>query len=322
MSKYLQFDIQQLEVLPITDRESKLSVDDLLVPPKYARSVKDVSDEMLTLTQRIRVARRYKRPIVWFVGGHVIKRGLGLYLIELMKKGFITHLAGNGSVMIHDFELAYHGATSESVPKYLQEGQFGLWSDMKVLNALIGRSSYDLLGLGEGVGQSIRQNEYPYRRKSVLAQAYDLSVPATIHPMVGGDINHMLLNHQGGASLGATAHRDFMIFAHSIKEAQKKGGVFLNVGSAVHGPEVFLKALSMARNVLEKRKAMTTAVFDMLPVPDNWREDDSNASYYMRSFKTVLNRAVDGKPRGSSYYIQGDHVDTIPKLWKALNRDN
>jgi len=319
MSKYRQFDIEKLTTEPVNDRDSKLTVTDLLQPPKsrYARKTDDA--DMTALVSAMVLARRKSLPIIWFIGGHVIKRGLSLYLIEMMRRGWITLLAGNGSVMVHDFELAYHGATSEPVTKYLPDGKFGMWSSMMVLNTHIARAQHELQGLGEGVGSVIINTTYPYQKKSVLATAYAIDVPVTIHPMIGGDINHMLLKPGGAAALGSTAHRDFLIFAAQVSRLQQHGGVFINAGSAVHGPEVFLKALSMARNLDTKRKAITTAVFDIANKVENWAENDSNAAYYSRPHKTILNRAVEGPPKGSSLYIQGDHQDTIPDLWNLLN---
>jgi hypothetical protein len=129
-----------------------------------------------------------------------------------------------------------------------------------------------------------------------------------------------MLPHAAAAA-GELAIRDFRIFAYSITECQRLGGLFLNVGSAVHGPEVFLKALSMAKNVLEpaSQKPMITAVFDIGARRKGWEEDDSKAAYYSRPFKTILHRAVEGSPRGRGLYVQGDHIDTIPNLYRLLN---
>lgn len=315
MSRYAQFDISRLTVSPIASRKSKLTVNDILPvrnsPPGH------VSPALFELSQAIRAARRASRPIIWFLGGHLIKRGLSKYIQMLLACNYITHLAGNGAVAIHDYELSTVGHTSESVPLYLEHGEFGHWTSMAGFNEEIVAAQEEGTGLGEQLAKGIRWYG-GNAHCSVFCAADSVSVPATVHPLIGGDINHMSLRLRDAAALGIVAQRDFLIFAESVRVCQQLGGLFVCAGSAVHAPEVFLKALSMARNVLTNMKPITTAVLDVAPWPDEWDENDENPAYYARAFKTILNRAVAGPPQGRGIYVQGDHRDTIPALWQLL----
>jgi hypothetical protein len=254
------------------------------------------------------------------LGGHPIKLGLSRYLIDLVERRLVTHVATNGAGVVHDFELALVGGTSEDVPRWLSAGQFGLWQETSRLNDIISVAARRKEGLGEAVGRVIEEERFPHRALSIAAACWRVGIPLTCHVTVGADVIHGHPNCDG-AALGATSHTDFLIFARSVQNLE--GGVYLNVGSAVTGPEVFLKALSMARNVAHQRGEritdFTTAVFDLLPLPENWREGlpgKDDPFYYHRGLKTVLVRAVaDG---GRSHYIQGDHRQTIPALWHLL----
>jgi hypothetical protein len=260
--------------------------------------------------------------VILFLGSHPIKLGLSRYLIDLMERGWITHLATNGAGIIHDFELALVGGTSEDVAKWIQVGQFGLWQETSRLNDIIREGAVRGEGLGEAVGRTIEEERFPHRDVSLCAAGWRLDIPVTSHVTIGGDIIHAHPNCDG-AALGATSYTDFLIFAHSI--SQLEGGVFLNIGSAVTGPEVYLKALSMARNVSRQEgkeiRHFTTAVFDLVPLPDNWRDGTPGKDdpfYYYRPWKTILTRTVaDG---GQSFYIQADHRQSIPSLWQALTQ--
>jgi hypothetical protein len=258
--------------------------------------------------------------VILLLGGHPIKLGLSRYLIDLVERGFLSHVATNGAGVIHDFELALAGGTSEDVPRWLSAGQFGLWRETGRLNDIISDAARRGEGLGEAVGRVIEEERFPHRDLSLAAACWRKGVPLTCHVTIGADVIHGHPNCDG-AALGATSHRDFLIFARAVQGLE--GGVYLNVGSAVTGPEVFLKALSMARNVAHQNgrhvRDFTTAVFDLAPLPENWREGlpgKEDPFYYHRGFKTVLVRAVaDG---GRSYYVQGDFRQTIPALWHLL----
>lgn len=274
------------------------------------------------LSQALRSASRKKRAAIAFIGGHPIKLGLARFVIDLMERGFITHLATNGAGVIHDFELAMAGGTSEDVAKWIRVGQFGLWQETSLLNDVVREAAVLAEGLGEGVGRYIEEHHFPHRVVSVTGAGWRLGIPVTGHVTIGADIIHSMPNCDG-AALGATSYTDFLVFARSIQNLE--GGVFLNIGSAVTGPEIYLKALSMARNVARQRgeeiRNFTTAVFDLVDLPDNWLDGPpgkDHPGYYYRPWKTILIRTVaDG---GKSYYIKGDHRETIPTLWHHLTQ--
>jgi len=253
------------------------------------------------------------------MGAHVLRAGVNRHLIELMEGGFITHLAMNGSGPIHDYELARIGATTESVALYIKTGEFGLWRETGELNDIIKRGAKQRLGLGESIGRAIARSEFRHKNLSLTAAAYLLKIPATVHAGIGYDIIHEHPNCDG-AALGATSYRDFLIFARTVQNLE--GGVVLCFGSAVMGPEVFLKALAMARNVAHQRKKkiqnFTTAVFDLIPLRKNWRKQTSKSDYqyYYRPWKTLLVRTVTGG--GDSFYFCGDHRATVPALHHLL----
>jgi len=253
------------------------------------------------------------------MGAHVLKSGMNCYLIDLMERGFVDHLAMNGAGAIHDYELARIGATTESVARYIRTGEFGLWRETGDLNAWINEAAELELGLGENVGRRIGGSDFPHRDLSVLAGAYRLSVPATVHVGVGYDILHEHPNCDG-AALGAASYRDFLIFAGAVERLE--GGAMLCFGSSVMGPEVYLKALAMARNVAHQEgrsiRKFATAVFDLVPIRGDIHHelDKSDPGYYFRPHKTILVRTVaDG---GESFYFCGDHRATIPALRRAL----
>jgi len=223
----------------------------------------------------------------------------------------------NGAGMIHDYELALIGATTESVARYIRSGEFGLWNETGLLNDWIREAGE--LGLGEAVGARISAGDYPHAELSILAAAWRSAVPATVHAGIGYDIIHEHPNCDG-AALGAASYRDFLIFARAVENLE--GGVMLSFGSAVMAPEVYLKALAMARNVAHQEgreiRHFTTAVFDLIPIEGDFHRElpKTEAAYYFRPRKTILIRTVaDG---GQSFYFCGDHRATFPALWRAL----
>jgi hypothetical protein len=236
-----------------------------------------------------------------------------------MARGWIDHIAMNGAGAIHDYELARIGATTESVDRYIRTGEFGLWRETGELNEWIREAAGQSLGLGENIGRRIEAGEFPHKDLSVFAAAYRLGVPATVHVGVGYDIIHEHANCDG-AALGAASYRDFLIFARAVERLE--GGVLLNFGSAIMGPEVYLKALAMARNVACQKgrqiRQFATAVFDMVPIRGDHRKElpKTDPGYYFRPHKTILVRTVaDG---GESFYFCGEHRATVPALWRLL----
>jgi len=313
---YPQFDPSRLKLKPLAERVHDYPVsgwaalDDPV--PSFA------SDDLRALAQAIVAARRAERPFVWMMGAHVVKYGLSRYIVDLMERGLITGVAYNGACCIHDFEAALIGATSESVARYISEGQFGLWLETGRLNDLARTAADESIGFGEAVGRVIEREAFRYRDSSILAAGYRLGIPVTVHVSLGYDIIHEHPNCDG-AALGAASYTDFLVFARQIESLE--GGVLCSVGTAIMGPEVYLKALSMARNVaFQEGRSLcrfATAVFDLQPLGDTTAEvPRSDPRYYFRPFKTILVRTVaDG---GSSHFINADHKVSIPNLYRLI----
>lgn len=314
---YPIFDRSRLRVRPLAERRHDLDLS-MLLPldadlPSYQHPAIPILAKRLLETKERGAAR------IVFLGGHVIKSGTSRFLIDMMERGWIDHVAVNGSVAIHDWELALAGATAESVAHYVRDGQFGLWAETGAINDAILQGHARSLGMGEALGCFISESDFDHKEVSILAAAYRLKVPLTVHVGIGCDIVHEHLSCDGEA-LGQTSYQDFLVFAYAVSRLE--GGVFLNFGSAVMGPEVFLKALSMARNVAEQDgktiSHFTTAVFDLMALGSDFSDtaDPKDVCYYFRPYKTLLVRSVGDA--GKSYYVQGEHRRTIPALHRAL----
>lgn len=312
------FDRSKLKLLPLNERIHDLDLSIMQAPVAdngYRHPTIDI------LAERIRTAKEKRADVTMMLGGHVVRAGVAPCMIAMMEAGYINHFAMNGAAAIHDFELALIGATTESVAKYISEGQFGLWKETGLYNDAVNEGARDGLGFGEALGRYIEEHKFPYRQHSLLAAGYRNQVPVTVHVGLGCDIVHEHPNADG-AKIGEASYRDFLIYARRIEALEN--GVFMDFGSAVIGPEVYLKALAMARNVAhqEGRRIghFTTAVFDLLELEGkNVHEapPKSDPRYYFRPWKTIMARTVaDG---GESYYVQGVHRDTVPALaWKLL----
>jgi hypothetical protein len=316
-SKYPLFDRSRLHVKPLSERVHDLHLNHWLdldgAPVAYEHP------DLKHVAARIAEARQNGAAVIVMMGAHVLKAGVNRQIIDLVARGYCSQLALNGAGAIHDYELARIGATTESVARYIQSGEFGLWQETGELNDWIVEAAALSLGLGENVGRRIEQSEYPHKDLSILAAAYRKSVPATVHAGVGYDILHEHPNCNG-AALGTASYRDFLIFANTVERLE--GGVLLSLGSAIMGPEVFLKALAMARNVAHQQgrtiRRFTTAVFDLVPIGGDIHHElpKTDAGYYFRPHKTLLVRTVaDG---GESFYFCGDHRATIPALRRAI----
>lgn len=321
MSRYPKFDRSQIELRPISVRGHDILASQIIDPATHLGEF--TSSALDQVVAAIREARSRQRPVVLMMGGHPIKLGLSRFIIELMERGVITHVAMNGAGIIHDFELAMVSGTSENVAKWITVGQFGLWKETNDLNQVIAEANRRSEGLGEGVGRFLCELAPPNQAISIAAAGYRCRIPVTCHVTIGGDIIHAMADCDG-AALGASSYTDFLIFAATIRNLE--GGVFLNVGTAVTGPELYLKALSMGRNVArqsgQELRHFTTAVFDLVDLPENWAAGPpakSEPGYYYRPWKTILTRTVaDG---GQGYYIRGDHTQTIPALWRDVHRN-
>ena len=322
-----EFDRSKLKILPISKRKSDLSIKAFKeINLNYAKQIYNSLNtshqtKLIKLSEKIMSARENKSQVILMMGSHVIRSGISKYIIDLMEKKIFTHIAMNGSGPIHEYELARFGKTTESVAKYIKEGQFGLWKETGELNDIIFDAYRKKLGMGEGIGKFIEKSNYKYKNFSILAAGYRLNIPVTVHVGIGYDIIHEHPNCNG-AALGETSYRDFLRFAQSVTELE--GGVLLCFGTAVMGPEVFLKALSMARNVANQKgkriSNFTTAVFDIQNIGKNYKKEapKSTPGYYFRPWKTLLVRTVsDG---GESFYFCLDHSKSIPALYYSLNK--
>lgn len=317
MSKYPTFDRSRLAIRPLNERVHDISIESFL-PLDHPITLAD--DVGLTVTaERIVWAAANRRSIILAMGAHVIRAGTTAHLVDLMERGYLTHIAVNGAGAIHDFELALIGQTCESVPRYISSGEFGLWRETARLNDIVANGDKEGLGLGEAVGREILEGAYPHKDKSLFAQAYRIGIPVTVHVGIGYDIVYEHPNCDG-AAWGGASYRDFLIFTQAVTRLE--GGVYMSFGSAVMGPEVYLKALAMARNVAHQRgeriTKFATLVCDLIPIHGDPRAQapKSDPQYYYRPYKTILVRTVaDG---GESFYVTGDHRDTVPCLHRKI----
>jgi hypothetical protein len=304
---------------PLASRKSKVSVRDFANPPaangslvKLLDSLPDIlaAGDLRHLLAAIHLARGERKSVLWGIGGHVIKVGLGPVLIDLMRRGFVSGIAMNGAALIHDFEIALAGNTSEDVEAAIGDGRFGMAAETgEYINEISKLATRIRIGYGEAAGQFLRSGviDAPYTESSVLAAAYRHRVPVTIHLAIGTDIPHM---HPAadGASLGIASHYDFRLFSALVKEMHP-GGVYLNWGSAVILPEVFLKAVSVVRNLGVALRPITTANFDFVQ--------------HYRPLRNVVMRptaALPGSrgPESHGYAITGHHEIMLPLVAAAL----
>ena len=303
--------LEGVSTYALADRPSKVTTRDFARPVKedatlrdYLRSLPDILavQSLRELAAQIRRARELHKPIIWGIGGHVIKTGLAAVIIDLMRRGFVTGLAANGSVLVHDAEIAMVGSTSEDVDATLGAGAFGAAEETgKLLNTAAREGARDRLGLGEAMGRALMTLDPPNRDYSLLCAAYSQRVPFTAHVAIGADITHFHPSVDG-AALGATTHTDFRLLAELVRR-MNGGGVYLNIGSAVVLPEIFLKAVTLVRNLRHPLEDFTTANFDFIQ------------SY--RPLTNVVRRPTAGGA-GRGYSITGHHELTIPLLAAEL----
>src|SRR5437868_3474044 len=282
------FDRSRLRIRSLAERRHDLDLSAVLPldapPPTFSHAALPI------LARRLVEARQNGQARILLMGAHVLRAGVSCYIIDLMQRGFVNHVAMNGAGPIHDWEFALIGATTESVARYIQTGEFGLWQETGRMNDVIRAGAQAGLGLGEALGRAILDGNFPHKDVSVLAAGVRLGVPVTVHVGVGYDILHEHPNCDG-AAVGQTSYQDFLTFAATVERLE--GGVLLNFGSAVMGPEVYLKALAMARNVaLQEGRTIrnfATAVFDMIPIQGDHRKElpKSDPGYYFRPHKTI-----------------------------------
>lgn len=299
-----------LKTYPIRSRKSKISVDDFagdFVPDGpfscFVDSLpdilagKDFKDFLVTMEK----AKAGEKAIVFAMGAHVVKVGLNPVIIKLMEEGWITGIALNGAGIIHDFEISLAGQTSEDVEDHIKDGRFGMAEETgKLLNAAINATKKRDIGLGEALGGFIDSSDFAHRDLSVLAAAFRIGIPTTVHVAIGTDIIHFHPSADGEA-LGKASMRDFLLFC-SLCRKLEGGGVFVNIGSAVILPEVFLKAVSCIRNSGMTLEDFSTAVFDFRQL--------------YRPYENVVKRPLGRK--GNGFYFIGHHEIMIPLLASSL----
>ncbi|MFA7384071.1 MAG: hypothetical protein WC001_11530 [Desulfurivibrionaceae bacterium] len=309
MKTYQPLDFSGLNTYSIHGRYSKVTVDNFAKPLPPGSTLKEfiasLPEQLLgldfpELVERLAASHKNNRPIVVGMGAHVIKVGLNPILIDLMERGIISAIALNGAGIVHDTEIAMAGRTSEEVGDVLGSGAFGAAKETgEVVNAGINQAAAKGLGLGAGLGEYLLTRDFPYNNMSLLATARRLKIPLTVHVALGTDIVHIHPS-ASGAAIGQTSHQDFRLFCALV--ADLEGGAYLNFGSAVLLPEVFLKALTLVRNLGHVVNNFTTANFDFIR--------------HYRTMTNVVNRPTMGGGKG--YNIIGHHELLIPLLAATL----
>lgn len=306
---YEEFDLSGIKTYPLKSRPSKVGLEQFATPYKPGSGVAGLvaslpsllaASDFKEVVAAMLAARRSGRPIIWGLGAHVLKTGLSPVLVDLMERGFVSAVATNGAGIIHDFEVALAGSTSEDVDAALGPGTFGMAEETgSQLNRAIIDGVARGFGFGQSVGHYLDSLRPPFAQISVAASAYRLQIPVTVHVALGTDIIHMH-PQASGAALGEASLRDFKYFVSSV--ARLEGGVYLNCGSAVVLPEVFLKAVAIARNEGRSLDGLTTVNLDFLR--------------HYRPLTNVVTRPTRGTGRG--FALTGHHELLIPLLAAAL----
>lgn len=312
-----------LHTYPLASRPSKVHIGQFAKPHRQGASFAEFLDslprilaaeDLRLVVRAILDARSQSRTILWGMGGHVIKVGLGPLLIDLLRRGFISGIAMNGAALVHDFEIAMVGGTSEDVEAVLGEGKFGMAEETgRSLNEMAALAKRTGIGLGEAAGEFLtrKNTQAKHLGQSILGAAYGAKIPVTVHLAIGADISH-IHRTASGENLGAATHRDFKLFCALVREMHP-GGAYLNWGSAVILPEVFLKAVTVVRNLGTPLRPITTANFDFLQ--------------HYRPLQNVVKRPTAAAPgedsdteseKSRGYSVTGHHEILLPLLAAAL----
>ncbi|MDO8526027.1 MAG: hypothetical protein Q7S07_06045 [Candidatus Omnitrophota bacterium] len=302
-------DLTKIKTIPLNARKCKVSIDNFAGTGKkgasfsdFYKSLPDVlaGRDLRALVEKIVGAYKAKKMVLLMMGAHVIKCGLSGLVIDLMKRGVIKAVALNGAGIIHDTEISMIGRTSEDVGEGILDGSFGMAKETALfINGAINDGFSEGAGIGEALGRKISKTKQPHRGLSILAAGYSLNIPVTVHVAIGTDIIHQHPS-ANGAAIGSGSLLDFRSFIYSVGTLE--GGVAINFGSAVILPEVFLKAMTVARNLGRKVNALTTANFDMI-------------SQY-RPYQNILSRPTSSGGKG--YNIIGHHEIMFPMLYRSI----
>ena len=318
------FDFSAVKTYPIRERKNKVRCSGFLEPEQARKETETSPAPMLdAIVRAAEDSRSAGQPVILFTGAHLIKNGLSLLLAELVKEKAVTLVATNGAGMIHDLEIALIGETSETVPRGLRRGRFGMCRETaELMNRALAHGNRQNLGAGESLGALVHgepfpeKTEFPFRKYSLLNACRASSVPFTMHAGIGTDIIDQHASFDGEAKGGCSA-RDFGIFAAEVAK-MTRGGVFINIGSAVTGPEVLLKACSMAANIGRAPCGITTAVFDLRPAQMQDVTDEKRFTYYFRDIKSVASRIPEAFG-GKGFYIRGDQKETFPAFFRKVS---
>lgn len=307
-----RIDTTKIKTYSLRERQSKVRVGDFARPVHHGASFKDFfaslpnilgARHLKDVVEKILDARRNNRPVMLGMGAHAIKVGMNPVIIDLMERGLITSVSLNGAGIIHDFELAFIGQTSEDVDKEILSGSFGMAEETgAMLNAAI-RTAADSdvqdMGIGKAVGKMILEGDFPHKDMSLLAAGARLGIPVTVHIAIGTDIIHMHPSFDGRTA-GAASHRDFITFCSLVSELE--GGVYINLGSAVLLPEIFLKAVTLCRNLGHPLRRFTTVNMDFV-------------QHYRPNTNVVRRPTQEG---GMGLSLTGHHEIMLPLLAAAL----
>ena len=334
--RYEVFDPSQIKTYPVKGRTNKVKFGDLKEIDEVLKTTivlpREVKNNIESLAREMIERRAKGQPVLLFTGGHLVKNGLNRLVVDLIHKGLFTIVSGNGATSIHDFELALMGETSEYVPQALEKGEFGMAYEFNFINAALSVGNKKKLGYGESIGKMICKKkfrekvagylgikeemiEFRHPELSIAAACYIEKIPFTVHVGIGTDV---LDQHSwfDGCAKGGCSGRDFLIYTQEVAKLMK-GGVILNIGSAVTGPEVFLKAASMAGNVQLTPTDILTANFDLRQYKPETATNESSVGYYFRDQKSIVTR-IPQAYGGKGFYIEGNQILTIPYLYQQL----